>query len=50
MRKVMPSLICAANDSVVIRFLGKNDIFLFQLLVVYGSGIEKSKSQEFEIF
>jgi hypothetical protein len=40
---VVPSLICAANDSVVIRFPRKNDIFLFQLPVGYESGIEKPK-------
>jgi hypothetical protein len=40
----VPSLICAANDNVVIRFSRKKDIFLFQLPAGYGSGIEKPKS------
>jgi hypothetical protein len=40
---VVPSLIGAANDSVVIHFSRKKDIFLFQLPTGYGSGIEKPK-------
>jgi hypothetical protein len=40
---VVPSLICAVNDSVVIRFPRKKDIFLFQLPAGYRSGIEKPK-------
>jgi hypothetical protein len=47
MRTVVPSLIGAANDSVVIRFLRKKDIFLFQLPVGYGSGVEKPKSLKY---
>jgi hypothetical protein len=44
MHTIAPSLICAANDSVVICFPRKKDIFLFQLPAGYGSGIEKPKS------
>jgi hypothetical protein len=43
MHTVVPSLIGAANDSVVIHFPRKKDIFMFQLPVGYGSGIEKPK-------
>jgi hypothetical protein len=43
MRIVVPSLIGAAKDSVVIRFPRKKDTFLFQLPAGYGSGIEKPK-------
>jgi hypothetical protein len=46
MRTVVPSLIGATNDSVVIHFPRKEDIFLFQLPPGYGSGIDKAERPE----